>query len=80
MVDNPTRKICERVAEVRVLLDDHVAGAKHSAADVVAKAQAVLSELELLRAVFDVGYFPPNMPLGNFDATTRLCNSKVSFD
>jgi len=28
---------------------------KHSAADVVAKAQAVLSELELLRAMFDVG-------------------------
>ena len=39
------------------LLDDH---GKHSAADVVAKAQAVLSESELLRAMFDVGYFPPN--------------------
>jgi hypothetical protein len=36
---------------------------KHSAADVVAKAQAVLSEAELLRAVFAVGYFPPNTPL-----------------
>ena len=41
------------------LLDDH---GKHSAADVVAKAQAVLSESELLRAMFDVGYFPPNPP------------------
>jgi hypothetical protein len=30
---------------------------------VVAKAQAVLSEPELLRAMFDVGYFPPNTPL-----------------
>jgi hypothetical protein len=29
------------------------------AADVIAKAQAVLSEPELLRAMFDVGYFPP---------------------
>jgi hypothetical protein len=29
-----------------------------SAADVVAKAQAVLSESELLRAMFDVGYLP----------------------
>jgi hypothetical protein len=38
-----------------------VAGGKHSAAD-VAKAQAVLSESELLRAMFDVGYFPPNTP------------------
>jgi hypothetical protein len=28
---------------------------------VVAKA-AVLSEPELLRAMFDVGYFPPNTP------------------
>jgi hypothetical protein len=27
----------------------------HTAADVVAKAQAVLSEPELLRAMFDVG-------------------------
>ena len=27
-------------------------------ADVAAKAQAVLSEPELLRAMFDVGYFP----------------------
>ena len=33
---------------------------KHSAADVVAKAQAVLSEPEILRTKFDVGYFPPN--------------------
>jgi hypothetical protein len=34
----------------------------HSAADVVTKAQAVLTEAELLRAMFDVGYFPPNTP------------------
>ena len=56
--------VCERVAEVQALLDDHIAGGKHSAADVVAKAQAVLSEAELLRAMFDVGYFPPNTPPG----------------
>jgi hypothetical protein len=42
--------ICERVAEVQALLDDHLAGRKHSAADVVAKAQAVLSESALLWA------------------------------
>jgi hypothetical protein len=29
---------------------------------VIAKAKAVLSEPELLRAMFDVGYFPPNTP------------------
>jgi hypothetical protein len=31
-------KICERMAEVQALLDDHVAGGKHSAAAVVATA------------------------------------------
>ena len=56
MVSNPVCEICERVAEVQALLDDHVAGGKHSAADVVTKAHAVLSEAELLRAMFDVGY------------------------
>ena len=60
MADNPVWKICERVAEVQALLDDHVVGGKHSAADVVARAQAVLSEPELLRSMFDVGYLPPN--------------------
>jgi hypothetical protein len=54
--------ICERMAEVQALLHDHIEGGKHSAADVVAKAQAILSEAELLRAMFDVGYFPPNTP------------------
>lgn len=29
--------------------------------------------------MFEVGYLP-NMPLGNFNATIRLCNSKVLFD
>jgi hypothetical protein len=62
MADNPAWAICERVAEVQALLDDHLAGGKDSAADVVAKAQTVLSETELLRAMFDVGYFPPNTP------------------
>ena len=64
MVSNPVWEICEHVAEVQALLDDHLAGGKHSAADVVAKAQAVLSEAELLRAMFVVGYFPPNTPPG----------------
>ena len=62
MVSNPVWKICERVAEVQALLDDQLAGGKHSAADVVAKAQAVRSEAELLQAMFDVGYFPPSTP------------------
>ena len=40
------------------MLHDHIECGKYSAADVVAKAEAVLSEAELLRA--EVGYFPPN--------------------
>jgi hypothetical protein len=32
------------------------------AAHVVAKAQAAFSEPELLLAMFDVGYIPPNAP------------------
>ena len=62
MATNPVWEICERLAEVQALLHDHIECGEHSAADVVAKAQAVLSEPELLRAMFDVAYFPPNMP------------------
>jgi hypothetical protein len=36
-------------------IDSKLYGGTHTAADVVAKAQAVLSEPELLRAMFDVG-------------------------
>jgi hypothetical protein len=37
-----------------------VACEKHSAADVFAKAHAVLPEIKSLWARFDVGYFPPS--------------------
>ena len=46
MVDSPLWEICEGVAEVQALLDD----------------LAILSEPALPRAMFDVGYFPPNTP------------------
>ena len=72
MVDNPVWAICERVAEVQALLHDHIECGKHSAADVVAKAQAVLSESELLRAMFDVGYFPPNTPPDNIKVASHF--------
>ena len=75
MVDNPMWAICESVAEVQALLDDHIAGGKHSSADVVAKAHAVLSESELLRAMFDVGYFPPNtLPRWVRTAKAKMCD------
>jgi hypothetical protein len=60
--DDAVFAICERVAKVQALLHDHLDGGKHTAATIVAKAQAVLSEPELRRAMFDVGYFPPNTP------------------
>jgi hypothetical protein len=62
MVHNPMWAICERMAEVQTLLGDHIAGGKHTAADVISKAQAILSEPALQRAMFGVGYFPPNTP------------------
>ena len=71
MASNPVWEICERVAEVQALLDDHLAGGKHTAADVVAKAQAVLSKAALLRAMFDVGYFPPDTPPDERTAAIR---------
>jgi hypothetical protein len=55
--------ICERVAEVQALLNDHIACGKLSAANVVAKVQSVLTDPDLLRAMFDVGYLPPNTPI-----------------
>ena len=62
MVENPVWAICERVAEVQAMLHVHIECGNHSAADVVAEAQAVPSEPALLPAMFDVGYFPPNTP------------------
>jgi hypothetical protein len=65
MATNPVWEICEHVAEVQAMLHDHIECGKYSAADVVAKAEAVLSEAELLRAMLDVGYFLPNTPPSN---------------
>ncbi len=48
MATNPALgNLRERMAEMQVLLHDHAECGKHTAADVVAKAQAVLSESEL---------------------------------
>jgi hypothetical protein len=47
---------------VQALLDDNIKGGEHTAADLVAKVQAIFSESALLRAMFDVDYFTPNTP------------------
>jgi hypothetical protein len=41
-VTNPLWEICECVAEVQALPDDHLECNRHSAPDVIAKAQAVM--------------------------------------
>jgi hypothetical protein len=47
---------------VQALLHDHVECGKRTAADVVAKVQAILMESGLLMAMWEVGYFPANTP------------------
>jgi hypothetical protein len=45
---------------------------------VVAKAQAVLWEAELLQAMFDVGYFPPNTPAVNINVASHFeCCTRI---
>ena len=54
--------ICERVAEAQAILNDHREGGRYSADEVVAKLDALLAEEGLLRAMYEVGYFPPTTP------------------
>jgi hypothetical protein len=61
-IQRHTFDICERVAEAQTLLNDHVGGGMHTAAELVAKINALLSEEGLLRAMWEVGYFPVNTP------------------
>ena len=65
--DEAVFAICERVAEVQALLHDHLECGKHYAAEVIAKAQSILSEDDLLRALWKVGYFQ-----ASFDASMPL--------
>jgi len=50
MISNVQDVTCARVPQEQ----------RHSAADVAAKARAVLSEPELLRAMLNISFFPPN--------------------
>ena len=62
MTKNPTWAICERVAEAQALLDDHIEGGSHSAAEVVKKLDTLFFEEGLLRAMYEVGYFALDTP------------------
>jgi hypothetical protein len=54
-IEHYLRRSTITVSGVVAGIDSKLCGGTHTAADVVAKAQAVLSEPELLRAMFDVG-------------------------
>ena len=54
--------ICERVAEAQALLHDHLEGRRFTADEIVRKIAALMNEEGLLRAMWEVGYFPPDTP------------------
>ena len=58
MLDNPLWEICERMAEVQALLHDHAECGKYLQDVACEGASRSCPEPELLRAMFDVGYFP----------------------
>jgi hypothetical protein len=57
-----TWAICGRVAEARAMLHDHLEGGRFTADEIVRKLAALMKEEGLLRAMWEVGYFPPDTP------------------
>jgi CDP-diacylglycerol pyrophosphatase len=68
--DEAVFAIYERVPEVQALLHDHVECGKHTAEEVLKKVQQIISEDELLRAMYHVGYFRAS--LKEFDGSSAL--------
>jgi hypothetical protein len=62
-------EICERVAEAQALIHDHIECGKHTAEEVVGRLRALFEERALLRAMYDMGYFPQNTPLPTNDSS-----------
>ena len=54
--------ICERVPEAQAMLNDHLEGGRFTADAIVRKLAALMNEEGLLRAMWEVGYFPPDTP------------------
>ena len=54
--------ICDRVAEAQALLHDQLESGRFTSDEIVKKLAALMSEEGLLRAMWEVGYFPPNNP------------------
>ena len=55
-------QICERVAEAQAMLNDHREHGRRSEAELVRHLAALLNEDGLLRAMWEVGFFPPDTP------------------
>ena len=56
-----TWAICGRVAEARAMLHDHLEGGRFTADEIVRKLAALMKEEGLLRAMWEVGYFLPDI-------------------
>ena len=61
-LDVPSWVICEAMAEIQTIIDDHRAFAKETPAEVVQKIERLVSERPLLRAMWSVGHFTENTP------------------
>ena len=54
--------ICDRVADAQALLHDHLEGGRFTPDELVRKLAALMAEEALLRAMWEVGYFPRDNP------------------
>jgi hypothetical protein len=61
-VDKPEFVIAEAVSEAQAILHNHLECGRHTPQVALARLQAVLPEAPLLRAMYDIGYFPASTP------------------
>ena len=62
VADQPAFVICEVMAEIQALVEDHRVAGKLSPTQLVSESETLRSERPLLRAMWSVGYFPENTP------------------
>ena len=61
----PALVICDVMAEIQALVEDHRATGKLSPTQLVTKIETLVSQRTLLRAMYTVGYFSANpQPMG----------------
>jgi hypothetical protein len=60
--DTPIFVIAEAVSEAQAILHDHLECGRHSPEETLTRLSLVLSEKTLLKAMYDVGYFPASTP------------------